>query len=163
MDLLERVLADNARYAATGQRPAERRPARRTAVVTCMDVRIDVHGALGLSRGDAHVLRNAGGTVTEDTIRSLALSQWQLGTRSVLVVHHTDCALHNMHGPTFHQRLYEASGQLPTWDLGTFIDLDTGVRESIRRITAAPFLRYRDQVYGLVLDVRTGYLRAVGG
>ncbi len=157
----ERVLFDNARYAAGGQRPADRQPARRVAVVTCMDARIDVDGALGLGPGDAHVLRNAGGIVTEDTIRSLALSQWLIGTHSVLVVHHTDCALHRMHGPTFHQRLYEAAGQLPTWELGTFADLDTGVRESVRRIAAAPFLRYRDRVYGFVLDVATGRLRPV--
>lgn len=161
MDLPERVLADNARYAASGRRVAERRPARGIAVVTCMDARIEVDCALGLNPGDAHVLRNAGGIVTEDTIRSLALSQWLVGTRTVLVMQHTDCALHGLHGPTFQQRLYEAAGQLPAWDVGTFVDLDTGVRESVRRITASPFLRYRDRVHGFVLDVATGRLRAV--
>ena len=161
MDLFERVLADNARYAAGGRPSADRKPARGIAVVTCMDARIDVGGVLGLGPGDAHVLRNAGGLVTEDTIRSLALSQWLIGTRSVLVVHHTDCALHRLHGPTFHEQLYEAAGQLPTWELGTFVDLDTSVRESVRRIATAPFLRYRDRVYGFVLDVASGRLRAV--
>jgi carbonic anhydrase len=161
VDLPERVLADNARYAVSGQRPTERRPARHIAVVTCMDVRIDVHGVLGLSVGDAHVLRNAGGVVTDDTIRSLALSQWLLRTRAVLVVHHTDCALQGLHGPTFRQRLYEAAGQLPSWDLGTFVDLDTSVRQSVLRITGSPFLPYRDRVHGFVLDVGTGRLRAV--
>ena len=148
MDLFERVLADNARYAAGGRPSADRKPARGIAVVTCMDARIDVGGVLGLGPGDAHV-------------RSLALSQWLIGTRSVLVVHHTDCALHRLHGPTFHEQLYEAAGQLPTWELGTFVDLDTSVRESVRRIATAPFLRYRDRVYGFVLDVASGRLRAV--
>jgi carbonic anhydrase len=161
MDMAERILADNARYAAGGQRPVERRPARGITVVTCMDARIEVDRALGLSPGDAHVLRNAGGIVTEDTIRSLALSQWLLGTRAVLVVHHTDCALHGLHAPTFRQRLYEAAGQLPTWDVGAFADLDTGVRESVRRITTSPFVRYRERVHGFVLDVATGLLREV--
>jgi carbonic anhydrase len=161
VDLAERVLADNARYAASSERPAERQPARRIAVVTCMDARIDVDGVLGLSPGDAHVLRNAGGIVTQDTIRSLVLSQTLVGTRSVLIVQHTDCALHRLDGSSFHQRLYEAAGQLPTWDLGTFVDLDTNVRESMRRITASPFLRHRDQVYGFVLDVVTGRLHHV--
>jgi carbonic anhydrase len=163
VDLPDRVLADNARYAADGEpeRPPDRLPARQIAVVTCMDARIDVDGMLGLRLGDAHVLRNAGGIVTEDTIRSLALSQWLVGTRSVLVVQHTDCALHRLHGPGFQQRLYEAAGQLPAWDLGTFADLDTSVRESMRRISAAPFLRHRDLVYGFVLDVASRRLRGV--
>jgi carbonic anhydrase len=161
VDLPERVLADNARHVADGRRPVERRPARRIAVVTCMDARIDVEAVLGLRLGDAHVLRNAGGMVSDDTIRSLALSQWQLGTRSVLVVQHTDCALHRLHGPTFGQWLYEAGGQLPTWEVGGFVDLDTNVRESLRRLTTSPFLRHRDQVYGFVLDLPTGRLRAV--
>ena len=163
MDLPDRVLADNARYAADDERerPAERLPARRIAVVTCMDARIDVDGMLGLSLGDAHVLRNAGGIVTDDTIRSLTLSQWLVGTRSVLVVQHTDCALHRLYGPGFQQRLYEAAGHVPTWDLGAFVDLDTSVRESMRRVGASPFLRHRDRVYGFVLDVVSGRLRAV--
>lgn len=163
VDLLDRVLADNARYAADGarSRPTDRLPARRIAVVTCMDARIDVDRMLGLSPGDAHVLRNAGGIVTDDTIRSLALSQWLVGTRSVLVVQHTDCALHRLHGPGFQQRLYEAAGQLPAWDLGTFVDLDTSVRESMRRISTSPFLPHREVVYGLVLDVASGQLRGV--
>jgi carbonic anhydrase len=161
VDLPDRVLADNAAYAATADCPPERLPARRIAAVTCMDVRIDVLGVLGLRAGDAHVLRNAGGVVTDDTIRSLALSQWLLGTRAVLLLHHTDCALEGLHGPSFRQRLYEASGQVPTWDVGAFVDLDTGVRESIRRVTASPHLRYRDQVHGFVLDVSTSRLRAV--
>jgi carbonic anhydrase len=163
VDLAQRVLADNARYASGEPRlPAERRPARRIAVVTCMDARIDVYGALGLGAGEAHVLRNAGGVVTEDTIRSLALSQWLAGTRSALVVHHTDCALHLLDGPTFRHRLYEAAGQPPPWDIGEFVDLDTDVRESVRRIATAPFLRHRDEAYGFVLDVATGRLRQVG-
>lgn len=161
MNLPERVLTDNARYAATGQRPSDRRPARRIAVVTCMDARIEVEPALGLGGGDAHVLRNAGGIVTDDTIRSLALSQWLLGTRAVLVVQHTGCALLGLHGPTFRQQLYEAAGQLPAWDVGGFIDLDNHVRESVRRITTSPFVRYRDRVHGFVLDVATGRLRTV--
>jgi len=161
VDLPERVLADNARHAGTGRLPAERRPARRIAVLTCMDARIDTAGALGLQLGEAHVLRNAGGIATDDAIRSLALSQWLVGTRSVLVVAHTDCALQGLHGPEFRQRLYEATGQLPSWDLGAFVDVDTAVRESVHRLTTSPFLRYRDQVHGFVLDVRTGLLRAV--
>jgi carbonic anhydrase len=156
VELPDRVLVDNARHVAAGAAPVQRQPARRIAVVTCMDVRIDVDGTLGLRRGDAHVLRNAGGIVTDDTIRSLALSQWLLGTRSVLVLQHTDCALHGLHGPTFQQRLYQSAGQLPNWDVGTFVDLETSVRESVRRLASTPFLRYRDQVHGFVLDVPTG-------
>ena len=161
MDLLERVLAANAAYAAAGQPPTERRPASRIAVVTCMDVRIDVHGALGLRRGDAHVLRNAGGIVTDDTIRSLALSQWLLGTRTVLVVQHTDCALQGLHEPTFRHRLHQSVGQSPTWSVESFVDLDSNVRESVRRLTDSPYLLHRDHIFGLVLDISTGRLRAL--
>jgi len=161
VDLTDRVLADNAAYAAATQPLTERRPARRIAVVTCMDVRIEVHGALGLRSGDAHVLRNAGGVVTDDTLRSLVLSQWLLGTRSVLVVQHTNCALQGLHEPSFRQRLHHSLGQSPRWSVEAFTDLDTNVRESIRRVTASPYLRHRDRVYGFVLDVSTSRLRAV--
>jgi carbonic anhydrase len=161
VDLPDRVLADNTAYAAAAQPPTERRPARRIAVVTCMDVRIDVYGALGLRRGDAHVLRNAGGIATDDTIRSLALSQWLLGTRTVLVVQHTDCALQGLHEPAFRHRLHQSVGQSPHWNVEAFVDLDSNVRESVRRLTDSPYLVYRDRIYGFVLDVSTGRLRAL--
>ncbi len=124
-----------------------------------MDVRIEEFAALGLAAGDAHVLRNAGGIVTDDTIRSLAVSQRLLGTRSVLVVHHTDCGLEGLDGASFRQRLYETAGQFPGWEVSGFVDVD--VRESVRRIVQSPFLEHRDQVYGFVLDVATGRLREV--
>ena len=162
MDLPDRVLAANAKYVEAAESPGPRRPARRIAVLTCMDVRIDVHGALGLRRRDAHVLRNAGGVVTDDVIRSLAVSQWFLGTRAVLVVQHTGCGMQGLPEPEFRHRLRELAGRSPSWSVEAFDDLDASVRESIRRLAASPFLRHRDRMYGFVLDVSTGRLRAVG-
>jgi carbonic anhydrase len=161
MDLRDDVLAANAAYAPVADPPSDRRPTRQIAVLTCMDVRIDVHGALGLDRQDSHVLRNAGGVVTDDAIRSLALSQWTLGTRAVLVVQHTDCGLQGLDEPGFRHRLYEAAGELPPWPIEAFDDVEASVREQVRRLTASPFLRHRDQIYGFVLDVATYRLRAV--
>lgn len=143
-----------------GRRDLSVRPRRALAIVTCMDSRIDVFAALGLAEGDAHVLRNAGGVVTDDTIRSLALSQRLLGTAAVMLIHHTDCGLQRITEEGFRAEL-SASGTEPQFAIGAFTDVDDSVRRSMRRVTSSPFLPSRDRVRGFVYDVITGELREV--
>jgi carbonic anhydrase len=140
---------------------ANARPRRGIAVVTCMDCRLDVMGALGLDRGDAHVLRNAGGVVTEDTIRSLAISQRRLGTREVTLIHHTDCGMQGLDEDDFAAELRAAAGEDPPFAIGSFADVDDDVRESLSRVRRSPFLAHRDSVRGFVYDVDTHLLREV--
>jgi len=162
MDVVDRLLDNNTAYAAGYTDPGlSARPTKRVAVVTCMDARLDVHEMLGLRLGDVHVLRNAGGVVTDDTIRSLTVSQRLLGTRAVVVIHHTDCGLLLVTDAGFRQDVYEATGHWPTWDVGAFTDLEVDVRESVRRLEHCPFLPHRDRIRGLVHDVRTGRLHPV--
>jgi carbonic anhydrase len=130
-------------------------------VITCMDARIDVYAALGLELAQAHVLRNAGGVVTDDTIRSLAISQRLLGTREVAVIHHTDCGMLNVDEADFKDAVERETGIRPEWSLEAFADLDGDVRESLARIEASPFVPHRDAVRGFVYDVATGRLREV--
>lgn len=136
-------------------------PRRRVAIVTCMDPRIDPVGLLGLDVGDAHVLRNAGGVVTDDTIRSLAISQRKLGTEEVLLLHHTDCDLQTFDDDGFRDEVRRDTGIKPSWSAETFVDLDADVRQSIARVEASPFLLRTDRVRGFVYDVVTGRLREV--
>jgi carbonic anhydrase len=126
-----------------------------------MDSRRDVFAALGLGNGEAHVLRNAGGTITDDVIRSLALSQRKLGTREVMLIHHTDCGLQKVTDDGFRKELQEATGVAPSFAIESFKDVDADVRQSIRRVRSSPFLPHRDVVRGFVYDVDTHSLREV--
>lgn len=137
-------------------------PARRLAVIACMDTRLDIGGILGLRTGEAHIIRNAGGVVTDDTIRSLCLSQRALGTREVILVHHTDCGLQSIVEDRFLDELEAETGARPSWPLETFSDPYTDVAESIRRLRATPFLPCKDHISGFVYDVADGRLHEVG-
>jgi carbonic anhydrase len=136
-------------------------PRRRLAIVTCMDARPEPLVALGLEAGDAHVLRNAGGIVTDDVIRSLALSQRKLGTREVALIHHTDCGLEKITDEEFRAELEDAAGVAPEFPIGAFADVEEAVRESVRRVRESPFLPHRDAVRGYVYEVETRQLRGV--
>jgi carbonic anhydrase len=135
-------------------------PAMKVAVVACMDARLIPTRMLGLEEGDAHVIRNAGGVVTDDQIRSLAISQNLLGTEEIILIHHTDCGMLTFTDEEFNAQMREATGQEPSWRCETFSDLDENVRESMRRITDSPFIPHKN-VRGFVYDIRDGSLREV--
>jgi carbonic anhydrase len=141
--------------------PHTPRPARKVAVVACMDARLDLFGILGLKPGDAHLIRNAGGVATDDVIRSLTISQRKLGTRSVVLVHHTDCGMLTFTEDELRRELLEETGTKPTWAAEAFVDLDADVRSSMQRIRTSPFIPHRDDVRGFVYDVDQGTLREV--
>jgi carbonic anhydrase len=136
-------------------------PGRRVAILACMDARLNPYGLLGLSEGDAHVIRNAGGVVTDDEIRSLAISQRLLGTEEIMLIHHTDCGMLTFGDDEFRQDIQRETGIKPEWPAETFDDLDEDVRQSIARIKASPFIPKTDSVRGFVYDVETGRLREV--
>jgi carbonic anhydrase len=162
MNAIDELLANNQARAAS--RPAKHldvRPSRRLAVVTCMDSRLDVFAALGLRDGEAHVLRNAGGVITDDVIRSLAVSQRRLGTHEVMLIHHTDCGMQALTDDGFRAELQEATGVAPAWAIESFTDLDADVRQSILRVRRSAFLPHRDLVRGFVYNVDTHGLREV--
>jgi len=138
-------------------------PATHVAVVACMDARLNPYGLLGLSEGDAHVIRNAGGVVTAGELRSLAISQRLLGTREIVLVHHTDCGMLTFTDDAFKASIEEETGIKPAWSAEAFSDLDADVRQSIARIQADPFIPHKDSVRGFVYDVTTGGLREVTG
>jgi carbonic anhydrase len=157
-DLIENARRHAAEFDGTSLAAA---PARKVAVVACMDARIIPTRLLGLDPGDAHVIRNAGGVVTDDTIRSLTISQRKLGTEEIVLVHHTECGLHGLDDDDFRRQLEHDAGVAPEWEAGGFDDLDAAVRSSIDRITASPFIPHKHSVRGFVYDVRTGALREV--
>jgi carbonic anhydrase len=162
MSAIDDVLSRNEAYAAgfdLADMPAP--PARKLTVVTCMDARIDVHAVLGLEPGEAHVLRNAGGVVTDDTIRSLALSQRALGTEEVLLMHHTRCGLDGLDDEEFAAELGRDAGAAPDWAAGGFADVDESVRRSLSLVRESPFIPRREKVRGFVYDVESGRLREV--
>ncbi len=136
-------------------------PAKRTAVLACMDARLNPYGLLGLSEGDAHVIRNAGGVVTDDEIRSLAISQRLLGTEEIILIHHTDCGMLTFTDDGFRSDIQAEIGIKPEWAAEAFPDLDEDVRQSIARIKASPFIPRKDAVRGFVYEVETGNLREV--
>jgi carbonic anhydrase len=136
-------------------------PARKVAVVACMDARLNPYGLLGLSEGDAHVIRNAGGVITDDEIRSLAISQRLLGTEEIILIHHTDCGMLTFTDDEFRRAVQDDVGIKPEWAAESFTDLDEDVRQSIARIQASPFIPRKDSVRGFVYDVHTGALREV--
>jgi carbonic anhydrase len=136
-------------------------PAKGVAILACMDARLNVYGLLGLHEGDAHVIRNAGGVVTDDEIRSLSISQHLLGTKEIVLIHHTDCGMLTFSDEDFHRRLHEETGVEPEWKAETFADLDGNVRESIARIRDSPFIPEKGSIRGFVYDVHTGRLDEV--
>ena len=136
-------------------------PAKRVAVVACMDARLNPYGLLGLQEGDAHVIRNAGGVITDDEIRSLAISQRLLGTEAIMLIHHTDCGMLTFKDDEFRRQVQHDTGVKPEWAAEAFDDLDDDVRQSIARIKASPFIPRKDEVRGFVYDVESGRLREV--
>ena len=156
------LLANNARYASerfAGMRPL--RPARAMAIVACMDSRMDLFEMLGLASGDAHVLRNAGGVITDDVIRSLVLSQRAMGTRTIVLIHHTDCGLSKVSEDELREQLEAETGFRPTWAFDAFRDPFEDVRQSIRRLRANPFVVHAEDIRGFVYEVETGRLHEV--
>ena len=156
-EMLEAAREHAAELAAPGLSP---RPRRKVAVLACMDTRIDLFPMLGLGRGDAHIIRNAGGLVTGDAIRSLSASQRLLGTDEIVVVMHEDCGLHGASEDEFAQAL-SADGVMPTWRLGAFEDIDETLRQSLARLRTSPELPARDHIRGFVFDPESGVLREV--
>ena len=136
-------------------------PAKQVAVVACMDARLDPQAVLGLSEGDAHVIRNAGGVVTDDEIRSLAISQRLLGTEEIVLIHHTDCGMLTFHDDDFRRQIQDDTGIKPEWAAEAFPDVEEDVRQSIARIEASPFVPLKDSIRGFVYEVETGKLREV--
>jgi carbonic anhydrase len=136
-------------------------PAKGVAVVACMDARIVPSKILGLEEGDAHVIRNAGGVITDDEIRSLSISQRLLGTTEIVLVHHTDCGMLTFNDDEFKQQILDDTGVKPTWSPESFSDLEEDVRHSIARIKASPFIPNKDNIRGFVYEVETGKLREV--
>ena len=161
MSVTDEYLENNRRYAQTFPGPLPLPPSRQVAVVACMDARLDVYRILGLNEGEAHVIRNAGGVVTDDEIRSLAISQRLLGTREIVLIHHTDCGMLTFTDDAFKKSIQDETGIKPAWSAEAFGDLDEDVRQSIARITASPFVPHTDQVRGFVFDVATGKLNEV--
>ncbi len=162
MDVIDELVANNRAFA--GSLPAAHldvKPVRRLAIVTCMDSRLDVFAALGLAHGEAHVLRNAGGVITDDVIRSLAISQRKLGTHAVMLIHHTHCGMQTLTDDGFRAELQAATGLAPAFAIESFADLDADVRQSILRVRRSPFLLHSDDVRGFVYDVDTHALREV--
>jgi carbonic anhydrase len=136
-------------------------PARKVAVLACMDARLNPYGLLGLEEGDAHVIRNAGGVVTDDEIRSLAISQRLLGTEEIVLIHHTDCGMLTFTDDEFKRSVQDDVGIKPEWAAEAFPDIDEDVRQSVARIKASPFIPRKDSVRGFIYDVHTGRLREV--
>ena len=161
MSATEDYLASNARYAQTFSGPLPMPPSAHVAVVACMDARLNVYGILGLGDGEAHVIRNAGGVITDDEIRSLAISQRLLGTSEIILIHHTDCGMLTFTDDGFKADIEADTGIRPSWAAEAFPDLDRDVRQSIARIKASPFVPRKDSVRGFVYDVHTGKLREV--
>ncbi len=162
MSVTDQLLTNNVSYSNTFDKSdLPLPPAKKVAVLACMDARLSPYGALGLEEGDAHVIRNAGGVVTDDEIRSLAISQHLLGTEEIILIHHTDCGMLTFTDDDFRLQLQEKTGVKPSWAAESFADLDEDVRQSIARIKASPFVPNTDSVRGFVYDVETGALREV--
>ena len=162
MSVTDELVANNEAYAARfdkGDLPLP--PGKKLAVVACMDARLNPYGILGLSEGDAHIIRNAGGVVTDDEIRSLSISQRLLGTEEIILIHHTECGMLTFTDDSFRADLQSETGIKPPWSPESFTDLEDDVRSSIGRIKASPFIPRKDAVRGFVYDVHTGRLREV--
>ena len=162
MSVTDELLRNAEQYAATfdrGDLPMP--PAKRVAVLACMDARLNPYALLGLSEGDAHIIRNAGGVVTDDEIRSLSISQRLLGTEEIILIHHTDCGMLTFGDDEFRRQIQTETGIKPEWAAEAFDDLEVDVRQSIARIKASPFIPKKDQVRGFIYDVKTGALAEV--
>jgi carbonic anhydrase len=162
MSSTDELLANNERYAAGFDKAdLPLPPAKKVAVVTCMDARLSPYVMLGLQEGDAHIIRNAGGVVTDDEIRSLAISQRLLGTEEIIVIHHTDCGMLTFKDDDFKAQIQEDTGIKPTWSAEAFSDLEADVRQTVARIKTSPFIPNKDSIRGFVYEVETGRLREV--
>jgi carbonic anhydrase len=161
VSVTDELLANNAHYAESFHGPLPLPPARHLAVIACMDARLDVYRILGLDEGEAHVIRNAGGVVTDDEIRSLAISQRLLGTEEIILIHHTDCGMLTFTDDGFKKSVQDETGIKPEWAAEAFTDLDEDVRQSIARIKANPFVPHKEAIRGFVFDVATGKLNEV--
>jgi carbonic anhydrase len=161
MTAIDEFLANNARYAEGFTGPLPMPPSKNAAVVACMDARMNVYAMLGLSDGEAHVIRNAGGVITDDEIRSLAISQRLLGTREIMLIHHSDCGMLTFTDDEFKRSIHEDTGIKPHWGAESFPDVAEDVRQSIARIKASPFVPHTDAIRGFVFDVATGKLDEV--
>jgi carbonic anhydrase len=162
MNFIDQLLANNRVYAdALEPQALGVEPSRRLAIVTCMDSRIDVFAALGLGGGEAHILRNAGGVITDDVIRSLAISQRKLGTREVMLIHHDDCGMQKLTDDGFRADLQAATGVAPAFAIESFTDVDADVRQSILRVRRSNFIPHRELVRGFVYAVDSHRLREI--
>jgi len=162
MTVIDELLENASAYAETfdkGELPLP--PARRIAIVACMDARLNPHALLGLEEGDAHVIRNAGGVITDDEIRSLAISQRLLGTEEIMLLHHTDCGMLTFKDDDLRRQIQDETGVKPEWAAEAFDDLEEDVRQSIARIEASPFIPRKDKIRGFVYEVETGRVREV--
>jgi carbonic anhydrase len=161
MSVTDECLKNNARYVESFTGPLPLLPSKGVAVVACMDARLNVYAILGLNDGEAHVIRNAGGVVTDDEIRSLAISQRLLGTGEIILIHHTDCGMLTFTDDAFKRSIQDETGIKPAWSAEAFTDLEEDVRQSIARIKASPFIPRKDAVRGFIFDVATGKLNEV--
>lgn len=161
MTVTNKYLENNKAYSASFQGPLPLPPANKIAVLACMDARLNVYGALGLKEGESHVIRNAGGVVTDDEIRSLAISQRLLGTEEIILIHHTDCGMLTFTDDEFKSSIQDETGIKPEWAAESFTDLEIDVRQSIARIKASPFIPKKDNIRGFIFDVATGELNEV--
>ena len=161
MSVTDEYLTNNERYAEGFSGPLPMPPGKGMAVVACMDARLNVYDILGLAEGEAHVIRNAGGVITDDAIRSLAISQRLLGTHEVILIHHTDCGMLTFTDDDFKTAIADETGIKPPWAAEAFRDLDGDVLQSIRRIKSSPFIPHTEDVRGFVFDVATGRLTEV--
>jgi carbonic anhydrase len=158
MSATDHLVHANQSYVETFPGPRPQRPKLRMAVIECMDSRLDTFAALGLEIGDAHIIRNAGGVITDDVLRSLAISQRSMGTQEVVILHHTDCGMHAFDDAAFRSALAAESGQTPTWDVPGFTDIEAKVRESIAQVRDCGWIPKRDEVRGFVFDVATAQI-----
>jgi carbonic anhydrase len=161
MSVTDEYLRNNASYAQQFKGPLPLPPSKGTAVVACMDARLNVYAILGLNEGESHVIRNAGGVVTDDEIRSLAISQRLLGTTEVILIHHTDCGMLTFTDDQFKRAIQDETGIKPPWSAESFTSLEEDVRQSAARIKASPFVPHKDAIRGFVFDVATGKLNEV--
>ncbi|TVS86056.1 beta-class carbonic anhydrase [Mycobacterium helveticum] len=161
MTVTDDYLAHNADYASRFEGPLPMPPSKHVAIVACMDARLDVYRMLGIGEGEAHVIRNAGGVVTDDAIRSLAISQRLLGTREVILIHHTDCGMLTFTDDAFRRAIADETGVKPPWASEAFPDVAEDVRQSLRRIQISPFVTAHVSLRGFVFDVATGRLDEV--
>ena len=162
MTVIDELLQNATSYAETFDKAdLALPPARRVAIVACMDARLNPHALLGLEEGDAHVIRNAGGVITDDEIRSLAISQRLLGTEEIMLIHHTDCGMLTFTDDELRRQIQDETGVKPAWAAEAFDDLEEDVRQSIARIESSPFIPRKDKIRGFVYEVETGRVREV--